>query len=277
MPSLWKYRQKIRNFVNLTPAEQQDVVDNVLAPTAYNAYRHEYWVSILASELTQKDHIEKLAETYFDNVGAYGDMRDACQIISVVYDRLDKDEIKKKVKECVRPHVVRCLLTLDDLTEDEEVLGLRALSKATQCPDVLYTKQYKPSPSAIGKLPPVMRLSALETLLNNRHFSYNIMEKFGDADEFKSLMFGTAFKHRERVAAVCHKYDEIVNVGKEAIIMVKSTCDNCGEYSISLNSKVARTEVGLKGTHIGRYMLNRHNCMLCGRYGETARQIICEE
>jgi hypothetical protein len=161
----------------------------------------------------------------------------------------------------------KAILLFDNITPDEEVRGLRALGQRKFCSRIIQQYKYSPTKDAITKLPPVFRLKVLETLSHNRHLSYNIFKHFPDPDEFKSLMFSSVLRHRERAEAVWNKYQEIAFLGKDAEIKIKTNCSNCGEFEVVVNSKRVRTKTGLMATNLWNQF--RYGCVLCGNHEKT--------
>lgn len=279
MINLWNYSNKIENYSTLPPDEQKEVIDVMTSEESISHYYYESYLRILIPQLKDKDLIYNMVVNYLGSRRRRGYYYSdgALDLVVKIYELVDnKKGIKDLLKNTEDKSLARAYLLLDDITEDEEELGLRALSRSKYCPEIVYTRRYKPSVKAMAKLPPVMRLKTFETMLNNRHMGYNLLSNFSDPDEFKSLLFGAVLRHRERVELVWDKYQEISYIGQEATVEIKGTCENCGEYSLTLTSTRTRTKTGFNGTRIGRN-LNGSNCVLCGRYGQPKKQIICEE
>lgn len=277
MTSLWNYYKDIENWKDTSKNKKEEIIDALMKDRIINSYNYPSTLSDVIGKLTDEQTILKLFDHFISKGSSYALGNDASYIIvHQVHEKVkDKQRIKDIIRDTKHKKLHRSFLLLENRTEKEEELGLRALAGVKYAPDVLYTKRYKPNINAIKNLPPIMRLNALETLLGNSNIAYNIFENCKDEDEFKALLFGSVLRHRDRVEVVCDKYREMKDLGSKATVLLKCSCENCGEYEISIKSTRVRTQTGLDATKIGSFMSNK-SCSLCGRWGENDKQIICE-
>lgn len=273
---LWSLSPEIEIFNTLPTARQDEIIDIIISTPAKDSYQLESVVRDLMAKLQAPDRISKIFTHYLaTQCKNYGYTDNALTIVKKAYNTLDKQTVKDLIIKCKTPHIIRTLLSLDNLSVEEEEQGLRALSNSKYVADFIYEKQYKPSLGAVKALPTVMRLRILENLLTNPHISYNIFENF-DADEFKALMFSATFKYLDRARAVVDKYIELQNHGTEGTVVIKTQCENCGEFSITIKSMRIHTPTGLGITNLGGWIMG-NTCVLCGRWGHQNKQIICED
>jgi len=273
--SLWKYQSDIEQFSdtnNVSDDRRKEIINVMLSD---DAVRYWNYGSIFRSLLKHidADLAFKIFKHYIDKGESYSfDSNSDYEIATKVYNMYnDKAEVKKVIRTCKSKRVRRALLIIEDMSVEDETIGLRALSGLKYPPDTLYEFKYKPSVDAVKALPPIMRLSALETLLNNNNMAYNIFDNFADPEEFKALLFSATLRHRDRVEAVWDKFNEASNLGTEATVMVKYLCPNCGDIDVSIKSMCARTPAGLSNTRLGAF-LNYQSCPLCGRYGDDIKK-----
>ncbi|KKL75228.1 hypothetical protein LCGC14_2056990 [marine sediment metagenome] len=274
---LWKYHDDVNSFNTISEERRQEIIKIMLTEAAASEY---YYISMLCSVIKHLDN--NLALKLFNNYILYGsnytyDTEKAHFVVKNVYARNSiKSDVKNLLKKSKNKSILRTILMLEDISYDEEELGLRALSGMKYAPDSLFINRYKPSVEAVKKLPPVMRLKAIESLLSNNNISYNILENFSNSDEFKSLLFGAVLRHNDRVNTVCKKYHEVINRATQSITTVKGDCENCGKYSIAIKSTRVGTITGLNNTRIGQSLQNS-GCALCGRWGQQDKQIVLEK
>jgi hypothetical protein len=196
-----------------------------------------------------------------DNNKYYGSLDrllSLCKIVEPLSPGITRDTIKGSIRTDIR----RLILSFPNLTVDEEELGLRDLSNTKYCPTAVLSAEYKPSLEAIKRLPSIMRLKCLETLVGSRFNAYNIFERITDPDEFKSLLFSCTIKHRDRAEQVWHKYQEITQLGVMATVAIEGECTQCKEFSITIKSRVVRTKAGLECTRL-KYHIGTTRCPFC--------------
>lgn len=277
MVSLWKYYKDIEKWEDTPQDRQDEIIEALMTDTVTKTYNYPSTLFDVIYHLTDEKTIIKLFDHFIHKGGEYALGNDASYaIVHQVHDKVkNKQYVIDAIQKSKYKKLHRAFLLLKNRTEKEEELGLRALSGVKYAPDVLYTNRYKPNFNAVQKLPPIMRLKALEALLSNTNIAYNIFENCADEDEFKKLLFGSVLRHRDRVEVICDKYREMKDLGSEATVLIKCNCENCGEYEVTVKSTRVRTQTGLDTTRIGQFMSNK-SCALCGRWGENDKQVICE-
>jgi len=275
--SLWQYHSDVNKWDDITEVKKEEIINILLSTIFINAYDYPSILSSVIAHLTDEKLITKLFDFYINNINTYVLSNDIHYlVICQVHEKIkDKQHIKNALVASKNKKLNKVFLLLDDRTEKEEELGLRALSGIKYAPSALYIKRYKPTLNVVENLPPVMRLNIFETLLNNANIAYNIFENFADEDKFKALLFGSVLRHRDRVEVICDKYREMKDLGSEATVIIKCDCKNCGEYDVSIKSTRVRTQTGLNKTKLGRWV-SRKACLLCGSLDEGDKQIICE-
>jgi len=251
---------KMRNFDQMTASMQQDVYNYVLTKDRYGG---RYYINDMMNKpvFTTEQKL-KLFEKYLSTGGYDNDdeniFENACAI-----DKERTKDIIKQYKDC---HMSKRFVTLNDMTLDEEVKALRALSKSKYAPPYVFNAQYCPTLGAIKELPSIMRLKSLEALTSNIHVSYNVFKNITDEDEFKRLLFSSVIRHRDRAEAVWEKYKELKSTGIEGTVVIKMRCKNCQDFEVTLTSSVVRTKTKLEATRFGQFVTQNH-CLLCGQWG----------
>lgn len=252
---------KIRHFDDMESDKQQGVYNYILKDDSWHS---RYYLSdLIGKSVFTADQKFALFNKYLDHGGYDNDD-------GSIFDQMlevDKDKTRDALRERKDCAMSRRLVTFDAVTESDEIMSLRAISKSKYAPQYIYAKKYAPSFDAIKKLPPIMRLKSLEALTSNIHISYNLFEKITDADEFKRLLFSSVIRYRDRAEAVWEKYNELRSLGIEGTVLVKMHCDNCGDYELTLTSNVVRTKSKLSATSFGEF-INRSSCLLCGKWGK---------
>ena len=274
--NFWNLYNEIKKFDQLSTNDKQKLLDMIFEESSPKQYNFALIVSNLLPKIDAGTSL-RLLKHYIENGNDYTLKSD--HLCSIVRDVYKYEENKKDVKDIIFNSSFQCvnraLLVVDDLNAVEEEKGLRALSSSKYTPDCVLTTRYKPSAQIIKKLPPVMRLNILESLSNEIHIAYNIFENLGDIDDFRSLLFGSVLRHPKRAEKMVERYREIVGLGKPGVIKIKSACNNCGEYEITIRSDRIKTVAGLDKSRIGR-LVNSH-CALCGKYTQNKSTIITEK
>jgi hypothetical protein len=259
--NLWQEYHKVRRFTTLSKDEQNRIIELLKTKEAANSYYYDSLINIIRPHLDEKTFIE-IVYNYFNNGRSTAMKSHNTQEIFEMAYSIDPSRIKTFVTNSKSQTLNKLVLLCDNITEEEEVKGLRALSSSKYIPDKIHEIKYKPRLEPLKKLPPVMRLKTIEALMSSRRLKYNIFENIPD-DEFKALLFTSSLKHTDRVQAVCNKYDEIKYMGIESTVRISGNCSLCGEYSITVTSKVIRTITGMRSSNLGRYVTNRPYCPFC--------------
>ncbi|MHA2280305.1 MAG: hypothetical protein ACXAC5_05600, partial [Promethearchaeota archaeon] len=209
--SLWKEYHKARRFSTLSKDEQDNLIKLLLTPEAPKSYYSDSLVNMIRPHLDDKTFLN-IANNFLRNGRAYSmKSRNTHEIFDAAY-RIDPSGTKVIAMDAKSPALNKLILLCDNLTLEEEVRGLRALSSSKYIPSKVHELKYKPKLAALKKLPPVMRLKTIETLMNSRKLKYNIFENVPE-DEFKALLFTSSLKHTDRVQTACNQYDEIKYMG----------------------------------------------------------------
>lgn len=275
MSNYYQIWDEVRKLPTLTADKRAEVVEQISTPASAKEYSYASIVAEAFKYLT-KDETLKV----FDNMVAHHAARRSYyethlfSSIKIAYD-FDPAHAKAQILKSTGDSYHKALLMMDGLTTDEEAMGLRALSNSKYCPPIIHEAKYAPSKEAIDLLPPVMRLKVLETLSNNRHLAYNIFAHFPDPDEFKTLMFSSVMRHRDRAEVVWNKYQEIANYGKAGQVLIKGSCNNCGEFEVVVKSTRIRTKTGLQTTNLWNSF--RYGCALCGVHSGKPIEVIGQD
>lgn len=256
---VWEEIRKIRAYSSLQKDEQTRIIDLLLDKKNVNLYYFDFLVFKI-KDLVDDQTFYKIAINFILN-GRASMLNDlyATSIVEKAY-KTNPREVRKILFDSKAPALNKMLLMFGKCIEEEEIKGLRALSKSKYVPKRIHIRKYKPKLESLKKLPPIMRLNTLEALSNVNKLKYNIFGNFSE-DEFKSLLFASSLKYTERIQTLQNKYSELKYVGLKSTIEVSGDCDFCGPYKMSLTSNVVRTVTGLKGTNLK--MIAKPNCPFC--------------
>lgn len=259
--SLWGEYNNARRFSTLPKNEQNRLIKLLLTDEAVQGYYADSIINMIKQHLDDKTFLS-IAYHFMKNGRAYSmKSHNTHEIFSAAHN-IDPSGIKAIVVNANSSTLNKLILLCDNLTTKEEVKGLRALSTSRYIPNKMHELKYKPKLEALKKLPPIMRLKTIETLVNSRRLRYNVFDNISE-DEFKALLFTSSLKHTDRVQVVCNKYEELKYMGIESTIRISGFCDLCGDYSITIKSSVIRTPTGIKDTNLGRIIVNKTYCPLC--------------
>ena len=274
----WHYYGLVRNFNAASQADQDETLAFFLQQNNESRY---YWyidgITTLVKTIPQTKTKLDLARAAFSRTNysatkSYG----LCKLLVEIMPYDTNNEIRELVLNSEDTAVGKLSLMYDGITVEQEANALRHLSQNKSCPDGIYNARYTPRIEALKELPSVGRLKALESLLSNNHLAYNIFEKVVDSEEFKSLLFGSVLRHRERAEVIWKKYQESVNLGTPGTVSLKGNCSNCGQFELTLKSSRTRTSVGFQRTNLSRYIY-KDCCILCGGRMPSAISIEAEE
>jgi len=274
----WHYYGLVRNFNAASQADKDETIAFFLQQNSESRY---YWyidgVTTLIKAVPQLQTKMELAKAAFSRTNynaskSYG----LCKLLTEIIPYDSKNEIRELVVNSEDIAVGKLSLMYEGITIEQEANALRFLAHNKSCPDGIYQARYTPRIEALKELPSVGRLKALESLLSNNHLAYNIFEKVGDGEEFKTLLFGSVLRHRERAEVIWKKYQESINLGKPGMVSLKGNCGNCGQFELTLKSSRTRTSVGFQRTNLSRYIY-KDCCILCGGRMPSAISIEAEE
>jgi len=261
---LWNYVNDAKNFSGASKGSQEHLIKLLLDPNKAHSFHLPNIINIMFGKV-DKDLFFKFIENMFVNGGKnVSTSKDVLSIIEKAYD-LDPDFTKQLMIKSESKSVRKAILMLKELSLDEEVLGLRAISTSSYVPFKIFENKYSPSLDALKQLPPMMRLKTLEIFLGYRYLIYTNMFSNIPEDDFNALLFTPSLKYSDRVKVVCDVYQELRYLGVKSTTEIKGECDKCGEFIITLTSGVSRTATGLSNTRLGQ-TLNRAGCPLCGTY-----------
>jgi hypothetical protein len=268
----WQLYDNVKSFEKLDDQRKKEIINSIFTQKMAARYNYPLMVSLLIKHLD-----DALAIKLFDYFVTYGNHSynsdDGLNIINYVYGIPNgRNTVINILKKSKSKKLLRSLLMLDDISHEEEEIGLRALAGVKCAPDGLFINKYKPSVEVIKKLPPVMRLKVIESLLSNDDISYDILANFSKPDEFKSLLFGAVLRHNIRVNTVWDKYNETKHRATKSATKVHGNCENCGDYSITIKSTRMGTQSGFDSTRIGRSLKNS-GCALCGRWSQKTKKV----
>lgn len=258
--SLWKEYHNVRKFSSLPHNEKQRILDLLAKKEVLQSYYADTIVSAIKGQVDEKTYFKIASDFILYGKGTSMKSRAVLEIVEEAY-RINSDETKNLLRKSTSNSLSKLILLCDNNSIDDEVKGLRALSGSKYVPSKIHAIKFKPRLEALKKLPPVMRLKALESLTNSRKLKYNIFENISE-DDFKSLLFTSSLKHTERVETVCNKYSELKYMGIRSSVKVSGCCDFCGDFEVSVTSNVVRTKTGMQSTYFGRGLL-RKCCPFC--------------
>lgn len=236
---------KMNNYDKLTE-DQREAVFNYLVDKNNAGYRVRWHIDDMMKKLSDPEKIFILFNRAMD-IGSSGN-----DVTPAFFTALktDKERCLKIVKS-YKNHSFHTALLVYGSSLDDEVSGLRALSKSKYAPGFVFKAKYQPRLDALNQLPPVMRLKAIESLTSNEQLGYNVFGKITDAEEFRKMLFASVMRHRDRVEFVWERFSEMCLLGRQSVITAHMECSNCGPYSVTLNSSVVSTERKLKNTYMG--------------------------
>lgn len=265
--SLYQQHHKINNFTTLSQKDKQEIIDLLKQPKIIKDYYYESAICTIIKFLDTQDIIE-IANLYLKNY--IHDYRFDPSIIMKAYE-IDQS-IKKEVLKVNRDASLSLLLLMNP-TINEEVIGLRSLKNR-----FVFKDQYTPTKEALNKLPPVMRLNKLEILLqlhqsSSKILAYNIFKNLS-RDDIETMLFPNVIKYQERVSHILDKFDELVDMGKDASITVSGFCNNCKEFNIIFNTKVIRTKTGFAGSRVGQMLIRSEVCPFCWNHLDKPVELI---
>ena len=261
--SWYAWRDKISTFATLPTAEQKDILDSVINRTALDSSHSYYYGDYTWA-------VNKLVECVDIDVGlkllqsCLCDKKDE-SILSII-DKLclkgvDANTIKNMLIVSNGSSAHKALLCLNNINVDEEEIGLRALATSTRIPYILYNKKYSPSLEALKKLPPIMRLNVLESLLDRKNLPYNVFERINDEEDFKNLLFSATTKHIDRVNLVFEKYKNAMQKGIRGTLTIKYNCQRCGVFELKIDSTIIHSKSSLEETGLSN--LANSYCPIC--------------
>lgn len=258
MNNLWKEWNNVRGFANLPISEKDRIIGIMKMPAVLKGYWADAIVLELWGKIPQADSVEMSLALL--EVG--GNIMNSERVHSIIENLLEvvPDKTKKILSGSDSTMVKKLLLMCPDISIEQEVQGLRALSTSKYVPNAIFKSKYQPTLEALEQLPPVMRLKTLEGLTISNRIRYNVFKKV-DEDKFKALLFTTSMKHTDRVKEVSNKYDELKHIGEEAVMKISGHCKYCGDYSFKITSGVVRTITGIQKS--GIRSLAKKCCPFC--------------
>jgi len=262
---MWDYLNSMRVFATQPPDIKQEIIDFMLNPETDLDYNYGWAAAEIVEHVGASTTLE-LAKKMF----ALKWPRE--NYISEVIVNAHKFEENKTIIQTLladaKPAMYkRMLLTLDNLSVENEVVGLRALSQIKYPPKMILESRYCPTLDALKQMPSIMRLEALECLISVKLHGYNIFERITDREEFKNLLFGATLKYQARVQKVWDKYTELTAVGKLGTITIKASCPSCGAYEVKILNYVIHNADALGKTNFSR--ITRTWCAICGSHMES--------
>jgi len=241
--NLWKETANVKQYSSASSAEQTRIVELLMSPDALQSYYVETLIAELSNHISPKD-FWKVGANYIKN-GTHLTYPIRLYDIVTTLAAHDVAATKQLIIDARSNQLSKLLLTMDGISLEEEILGLRALATSKYLPDAIRQRKYRPKLDALMKLPPVMRLKTLEALTAGRRVKYSIFRDI-ERNAFEALLFTTAMKYSDRVRAISNKYDELKYMGQMATVKIDGRCEMCGDYSISITSGVVRTATGLQ-------------------------------
>ncbi|MFA5024292.1 MAG: hypothetical protein WC523_05010 [Patescibacteria group bacterium] len=259
----WAWRNKIEAFDTQDKVTQEALIDSVLNRNVGFYTDRDYYRDSMYL-LPYVDDVVSLGLCKFC-ISVVGD-HDINFLMKKLRERgLDSQSIKSLLLQKESSNAAkRYLLSFDNITEDEEKIGLYALAKKTKAPYFIHEKKYCPSFGALKLLPSVTRLNALETLMRQKNISFNIFKNIADMEAFKSLLFSSSMKYQKRVGAIFEKYTDIMLKGTLGVVTITTSCKECGDISVVIKSKTIHSKSSLNESRL--YYLSRDRCLGCGQW-----------
>jgi hypothetical protein len=246
-------------FDSLLPKRKTEILDE-LKNAAPDDHYFAYMVERLISHYDVPTTLDLYKKYLTSATSRYGYRRS--HELTKVALVADPVQVRQMLITSKMPEFHKQIFLFKDLTVDEEELGLRALSKSKFCPSFVFEANYKPTLEALKRLPSIMRLHCLESLCSARIASYNVFENIKDGEEFKTLLFSSALKHRDQAESIWNKYINISAVGFPSTVSAAGCCPKCGEFEFTFNNKVFRTAEALSVSRIG-WVFGTENCPIC--------------
>jgi hypothetical protein len=257
--TLWDKYYEYSDFQNQAADKQQELLAELKVST--DDYRFANTVESVIPYVDKDDAIE-LFKAYVAQV--VSNRYHSMDVVISAAMKHDAALTKELIVASSNYHIHKLLLTLPGISISEEVLGLRALAKSTQCPYEVRGAKYQPSFEALKQLPTMMRLNCLNSLSDMRLPTYNVFGKITDADEFRLLLFGSTFKKLDKVEVIWKRYCEMTALGTPRSIKAAGNCERCGVFEITLSNMVVGKVDSLDKTRIGHMM--QCYCPICGGF-----------
>jgi hypothetical protein len=258
--NLWNEFDNVRKFNTLPVNEQNRIIGLLSDKNNMQDYYADTLIDLLKDKVSNETFL-KMTFTFLLNGRPSYVRAGSIPNIVLAAGRIDQEKTKKVLMKSSSKNIPKLLLIFKNLSVEEEEFGLRALANSKYIPNEIHESKYEPTLKGLSRLPPVMRLKALETLTNNRNLKYNIFKNISE-DEFRALVFTSSLKHTERVQEICNKFSELKNMGIESTVEVAGNCIYCGDYKVQINSKIIRTLTGARNTNLGKN-LTHATCPFC--------------
>lgn len=265
MSDLYQAYIDVGYYPTLPVERQREIVDLITKPqTGYSSYYITHIVDGLYEHLDKVEHANIVCKILSNikhnmNMSSFGTM-------VVRAAEVDLKKVKKILYKSKFPVMNKMVLALGPLSLDEEVRGLRAIAKSKWVPDQVRSASYAPTIEALKKLPPVMRLNAMENLCTkDRRLGYNVFKHL-TASDFDVLLFSVVIKHNTRISELRERFNDLKFRGRTSKVKVEGACNTCGPWTIEITNNLFRTESGFKSSYFGSSIMMYGRCPLCGRY-----------
>lgn len=255
----WEAVRRARNFKNLAQTEQDELLQFAKDIKSLSSWHSVNFITTMLRHTNESDSKEILNNYFSNTKGGY---RYGSDNLIEKYIELDGMRARKTIAEDSSKSFKKYLLTLSDITEDEEIAGLRGLSGSRSIPPKALNIQYKVRHKCISALPTIMRLNALYNIyLDRRAITYNIFENITE-DQMGALLAPSMLRYTDKVESIIGMFKDITHLGQDAKFVISGNCSRCGKFNISIESTVIRTEVGVKDNYVLRGLVGTR-CPFC--------------
>lgn len=251
----------------MTNAKKDEIVIALSSPINADDYNIHYMLNMLSPKINDQEYYQ-IGMNILNNRTISSGEYDTYNLVERCA-KIDKKAVKIVLCATKTPVLNRALLTLDPNLE-EEVKGLRGCANTKYFPDVIFKKGYRPSLEALKKLPTIMRLNVIYSLTFSTNYT-NVFENL-PREELETLLFPSMTKYPDKIREILEKYDEIRYRGQDSAVRVSGSCEKCGPYIITLETKIIRTESSMGNTYLGRNLLLNKYCPLCYATLQTTPQ-----
>jgi hypothetical protein len=258
--NLWNEYRASERFKHLAKTDQDRLIKLAMSKEVADWWYGNRFIKNIINNTDKKT----ASDVLYSFILHASSPRQEVQNLITRYKEIDEAKTQEAILKNKSNSISKMILIFSNISLEEEILGLRALSTSKYSPKAIYDAKYTPSYDALLKLPSIMRLKTIEALCDIRYAKYNMFKNVSD-EQFNNLLFPSVMRYRDRVERLTNQYKELIYMGVPSKVSVSGECEKCGKFEIAVSSSIMRTESGLKRTMVGR-CITRHRCPFC--YGK---------